>query len=87
MSIFSVPKAFATKIVDTLSPACGQNLRRIVQQPQETDGIRHSLEQLEGQVHDLRAQVETLNRDLDESRRLNLRAAELMDIAFTQLAK
>lgn len=87
MSILSVPKAVAAKVVDTLSPACGQNLRRIVHQPRETDGIRHSLEQLEGQVRDLRAQVETLNRDLDESRRLNLRAAELMDIAFTQLAK
>lgn len=87
MSILSVPKALATKLADSISPTCSSNLRRMLQQPQETDSIRHSLEQLQGEVRDLRTQVETLNRDLDESRRLNLRAAELMDIAFTQLAK
>ncbi|NYG18322.1 hypothetical protein BJ956_002841 [Arthrobacter psychrochitiniphilus] len=31
--------------------------------------------------------VETLNQDLDESRRLDLRAAELMDVAFSELYK
>ena len=87
MSILRVPKAIASKILNSVSPACGQNLRRMSQQPQETERLRHGLEQLEGQVRDLRAMVESLNVDLDESRRLNLRAAELMDVAFTQLAK
>lgn len=87
MSIFNVPKQIATKIIDTLSPSWGQKLRQVAQQPQENDDIHRRLAQLEAEVVGLRDRMETLNGDLDESRRLNLRASEIMDITFTQLAK
>lgn len=54
--------------------------------PQQSEELAHRVSELEQRVQALEATVETLNRDLDESRRLNLRAAELMDIAFVQLA-
>jgi hypothetical protein len=37
-------------------------------------------------IAELRAEVLRLDRDLDESRRLNLRAAELLDLVYVQLA-
>ena len=37
-------------------------------------------------IAELRAEVARLDRDLDESRRLNLRAAELLDLVFEHLA-
>lgn len=49
--------------------------------------MQYRLDQLENEVRDLRTHMKTLNRDLDESRRLNLRAAELMDLTFAHLAK
>lgn len=87
MSIFNTPKKIAVKIVDVVSPSCGQNMRKMAKRPEENAALNRRLDQVEDEVRDLRNVVETLNRDLDESRRLNLRAAELFDIAFTQLAK
>ncbi|WP_309108939.1 DUF6752 domain-containing protein [Arthrobacter sp.] len=50
------------------------------------------LSRLTGQLQDLaaestqmRAELSRLDRDLDESRRLNLRAAELLDIVYAEL--
>jgi hypothetical protein len=37
-------------------------------------------------IAELRAEVVRLDRDLDESRRLNLRAAELLDLVYEHLA-
>jgi hypothetical protein len=37
-------------------------------------------------ITELRAEVARLDRDLDESRRLNLRAAELLDLVYEHLA-
>jgi hypothetical protein len=37
-------------------------------------------------IAELRAEVLRLDRDLDESRRLNLRAAELLDLVYVHLA-
>ncbi|WP_458781177.1 hypothetical protein [Arthrobacter sp. D3-16] len=37
-------------------------------------------------IAELRAEIIRLDRDLDESRRLNLRAAELLDLVYVQLA-
>jgi hypothetical protein len=37
-------------------------------------------------IAELRAEVNRLDRDLDESRRLNLRAAELLDLVYEHLA-
>ncbi len=42
---------------------------------------------LQREVQDLRAEVVRLDADLDESRRLNLRAAELLDIVYEELGK
>lgn len=48
----------------------------------EHDEVRESLHRLEREVQELREQLAVLNADLDESRRLNLRAAELLDLAY-----
>jgi hypothetical protein len=37
-------------------------------------------------IAELRAEVTRLDRDLDEARRLNLRAAELLDLVYEHLA-
>jgi hypothetical protein len=37
-------------------------------------------------IAELRAEVARLDRDLDEARRLNLRAAELLDLVYEHLA-
>ena len=87
MSILTVPKQIALKIVGAVSPACADNIRSLAHQPEENEALRRRLEHVEGELRDLRGTVETLKRDLDESRRLNLRASELMDIAFSELAK
>lgn len=42
---------------------------------------------LESALKEQGAQLGRLEADLDESRRLNLRAAELLDIAFNQLSR
>jgi hypothetical protein len=41
----------------------------------------------ETQIREQGAQLARLEADLDESRRLNLRAAELMDITFNELSR
>jgi hypothetical protein len=43
------------------------------------------LAELRAEVDALRATVERLDADLQESRRLNLRAAELLDIVHSRL--
>jgi hypothetical protein len=42
---------------------------------------------LQREVQELRAEVVRLDADLDESRRLNLRAAELLDIVYEELGR
>jgi hypothetical protein len=42
---------------------------------------------LQREVRDLRAEVIRLDADLDESRRLNLRAAELLDTVYEELGR
>jgi hypothetical protein len=56
------------------------------------DELRAELSRLAAQLQDLAAEsthlkgeLTRLDRDLDESRRLNLRAAELLDIVYTEL--
>ena len=46
-----------------------------------------SIPDLQRELSDLRAEVVRLDGDLDESRRLNLRAAELLDIVYEELGK
>jgi cell division protein FtsB len=45
------------------------------------------LAQLRAEIAELRAEVARLDADLDESRRLNLRAAELLDIVYETLER
>lgn len=87
MSIFDGPKHLALKIVDKVSPSCGETLRRVAHLPRTNEALIQRLDKVEGELHELRGVLGTLNRDLDESRRLNLRAAELMDVAFSQLLR
>jgi hypothetical protein len=46
-----------------------------------------ALEALRADLEQLRHEVARLDADLDESRRLNLRAAELLDVVYTELGK
>ena len=48
---------------------------------------RDDLQQLRAEIAELRAEVARLDADLDESRRLNLRAAELLDIVYQTLGR
>lgn len=57
------------------------------------DELTAKLSRLTAQLQDLAAEsahmkgeLTRLDRDLDESRRLNLRAAELLDIVYTELS-
>ncbi len=45
------------------------------------------LAQLRAEIAELRAEMARLDADLDESRRLNLRAAELLDIVYESLGR
>jgi hypothetical protein len=58
-----------------------------------SEELMAELSRLTGQLQDLAAEsahlkveLARLDRDLDESRRLNLRAAELLDIVYTELS-
>jgi outer membrane murein-binding lipoprotein Lpp len=46
-----------------------------------------SIDELRAEVAELRAEVTRLDADLDESRRLNLRAAELLDLVYERLGR
>ncbi len=86
MNIFAQPKRILLKMVNTANPAVGGKMRNVGNQQQETEALRQRLDHVEDELRKVRSVVQTLNHDLDESRRLNLRAAELMDVAFNQLA-
>lgn len=47
--------------------------------------LEATVDELRRQVAELRADIDRLDADLDESRRLNLRAAELLDIVYERL--
>lgn len=50
---------------------------------QQADAIAALQEEVAG----LRRELARLDADLDESRRLNLRAAELLDVVYTELGR
>jgi hypothetical protein len=52
---------------------------------EEPGGLADQLGALRAEVDQLRADVVRLDADLDESRRLNLRAAELLDVVYEEL--
>ncbi|WP_309070236.1 DUF6752 domain-containing protein [Arthrobacter sp.] len=47
--------------------------------------VMDQLADLQLEVQALKAEVARLDADLDESRRLNLRAAELLDVVYQEL--
>jgi hypothetical protein len=67
--------------------------RRDTTSTSRLNDLTAELSRLAGQVQHLtaesaqtKAELERLDRDLDESRRLNLRAAELLDIVYAELS-
>jgi uncharacterized tellurite resistance protein B-like protein len=87
MSTPGAPKHALMNVIRKVTPAGADALAAIPAQQRELHELRERLERAERDIRELRDTVATLNRDLDESRRLNLRAAELMDVAFTQLSR
>ncbi|YCK79773.1 hypothetical protein M1D89_01720 (plasmid) [Arthrobacter sp. D3-18] len=48
--------------------------------------VKLRLARTETEIAELRAELVRLDRDLDESRRLNRRAAEILDLVYEHLA-
>jgi uncharacterized small protein (DUF1192 family) len=49
------------------------------------DALAESVHDLRGEIDELRSEIARLDADLGESRRLNLRAAELLDLVYERL--
>jgi hypothetical protein len=49
--------------------------------------VAEQLRMLRTEVEQLREEIVRLDGDLDESRRLNLRAAELLDVVYEELGE
>lgn len=47
--------------------------------------VNDRMDELQSQLQALAARLDVLDKDLDESRRLNLRAAELLDVVYDVL--
>ncbi|WP_457971488.1 hypothetical protein [Arthrobacter sp. D1-17] len=52
----------------------------------ELSRLKAQLEDLTAETAHIKMELSRLDGDLDESRRLNLRAAELLDIVYTELS-
>ncbi len=72
--------------LERLSPRTAAALRTLRTQPAHTRELENRIQLAEQSMERLRLDITRLDSDLDESRRLNLRAAELLDIAFTHLS-
>lgn len=51
------------------------------------DDVAASIDGLRAEIDDLRFELARLDADLDESRTLNLRAAELLDLVYERLGR
>ena len=58
---------------------------RVQQLTEDVADLTEKLSSAVAESRELRTELSRLDADLDESRRLNLRAAELLDIVYTQL--
>ncbi|WP_104089436.1 methyltransferase domain-containing protein [Arthrobacter sp. GMC3] len=81
MSVLDFPQRVTRKVARTLREMRGKGT-----EAHDAGSSGRRIARLEHDLQELQRKVLTLNRDLDESRRLNLRAAELMDVAFKQLS-
>lgn len=86
MTMMFKPKKSIIRIIRKVSPEGAHLIESLRTLDPEIRDLRNRLEGFEKEITLLREKVENLDRDLDESRRLNLRAAELMDIAFMKLS-
>lgn len=59
---------------------------RVEELTDEVARLRAQLKDVAAESLEMRSELSRLDEDLDESRRLNLRAAELLDIVFTELS-
>jgi hypothetical protein len=51
------------------------------------DTLAESIHDLRAEIDELRSEVARLDADLGESRKLNLRAAELLDLVYERLGR
>ena len=76
-----VASAFSGKIHRSV-----QKVNALRVRPEQIDDIVSRLVDAEKTIIQMQSELSRLDADLDESRRLNLRAAELLDITFEHLA-
>lgn len=72
-------------MTETTARGMADLAREAAMQFGSSHGLSEQLQTLREEVEQLRAEVVRLDADLDESRRLNLRAAELLDIVYEEL--
>lgn len=99
MSLRNRLRTTAASAVRQVSPKIAENTHERRTAPESLRDHRNRIHQLEEQLSQSQAQIdalrdqlgqlqertERLDRDLDESRRLNLRAGELLDIVQTEI--
>lgn len=87
MRVLAQLRRGVARIVRSVSPDAAADIheRRIA--PQTLRDARAQSETLEHRITDLEGTVSRLDADLMESRRLNLRAAELLDIVQTEIVR
>lgn len=87
MTAFAQFRRGAARIVRSVSPSAAADIheRRIA--PQTLREARGRAETHERRIAELEETVSRLDADLMESRRLNLRAAELLDIVQTEIVR
>jgi septal ring factor EnvC (AmiA/AmiB activator) len=54
---------------------------------EQSQDLQSEVARLRAELAEVRAELARLDADLDESRRLNLRAAELLDIVYETLGR
>ncbi len=86
MSLTTALVRAASSGLEKVSPRAVAALRALRAQPAHIRDLENRMQLAEQSMERLRRDISRLDSDLDESRRLNLRAAELLDITFTHLS-
>ncbi len=76
----------AIAALNKVSPNIVDRVRSFGRDELRIPALESRLVQAETALEAIRTELARLDADLDESRRLNLRAAELLDIVFSELA-
>lgn len=85
MRVLAQLRRGAARIVRSVSPNAAADIHERRVAPQTLREARARSETLEHRIADLQRTVSRLDTDLMESRRLNLRAAELLDVVQTEI--